>query len=469
MNFAEKFLKPRYIALSAALAVFAVLLFAPAVLHDGDTYTHIAAGRWMLDNRAVLRIDPFSYTFAGHPWLTHEWLAEVAMALTYIVAGWNGLVLLFAIVAGFAAWSLARHLSRWLGGLALTVTVILSICCMTGTFLVRPHLLAWPLLEIWAAELIIAAEAVRRPPLWLLPLMVVWANIHASFVFGLALLIPMALEDAVEHGSWSKAARHWGLFAVLAVGAALLTPHGLDGLLFPFKLMAIPQLYLITEWRPLDVRLLEPPVLVMGFALFACLSRGVKIKPVRLLVLLGLVYLGLAQVRDLLLLAVVGPLVLARPLSETLGEGTPAGWQTRRRPILVFAALFAVLAGVRLYVPVVRSDGPATPATALAHVPAALIRQPVLNDYAFGGFLIFNDLRPFIDGRAELYGGPFIARYVDMMHGDPKAVQATLAKYRIRWAILSPANGAIAVIDGLPGWHRVYADRWAVVQVKDAR
>ena len=58
----------RLIVLGTALAAFAIVLFVPAVLGDGDTYWHIAAGRWMLDNQAVLRIDPFSYTFAGHPW-----------------------------------------------------------------------------------------------------------------------------------------------------------------------------------------------------------------------------------------------------------------------------------------------------------------------------------------------------------------------------------------------------------------
>jgi len=96
-------LSARAIALGAAALAFAIVLFTPSVLNDGDTYWHIAAGRWMLDNQAVLRIDPFSYTFAGHPWQTHEWLAEVAMALAYVGAGWNGVVLLFAAAAALTA------------------------------------------------------------------------------------------------------------------------------------------------------------------------------------------------------------------------------------------------------------------------------------------------------------------------------------------------------------------------------
>ena len=106
-------LNARLIVLGAALAAFAVVLFAPAVLNDGDTYWHIAAGRWMLDNQAVLRIDPFSYTFAGHPWQTHEWLAEIAMALAYVGAGWSGVVLLFGAAAAAAPVSRARRSPPW--------------------------------------------------------------------------------------------------------------------------------------------------------------------------------------------------------------------------------------------------------------------------------------------------------------------------------------------------------------------
>ena len=51
-------------------AVFALLVglqvcLSPSVLWDGDTFTHIAAGGWMIDHWSVLQTDPFSSTFAG--------------------------------------------------------------------------------------------------------------------------------------------------------------------------------------------------------------------------------------------------------------------------------------------------------------------------------------------------------------------------------------------------------------------
>src|SRR5262249_7636368 len=89
-------------ALMAALAAFALAAFSPGLVNDGDTYGHIRAGEWMLAHGAVLRADPFSYTVAGAPWHTAEWLAEIAMALAWR-GGWPGIHLLFAIAAALSA------------------------------------------------------------------------------------------------------------------------------------------------------------------------------------------------------------------------------------------------------------------------------------------------------------------------------------------------------------------------------
>ncbi|HEY2132142.1 MAG TPA: hypothetical protein VGH36_04075 [Acetobacteraceae bacterium] len=79
----------------AAIVTFALFIFMPAVLNDGDTYSHLAAGQWMLAHGAVPSTDPFSYSFAGASWVAHEWLAELLSALAFRLAGWSGLVMLF--------------------------------------------------------------------------------------------------------------------------------------------------------------------------------------------------------------------------------------------------------------------------------------------------------------------------------------------------------------------------------------
>src|SRR5271167_4840441 len=87
------------VAGAAAITLLAVASFSQRVFIDGDTNWHVAAGRWILLHRTVPLTDPFSFTFAGKPWIAHEWLSEVLMALAFLAGGWSGVVLLIGAAA----------------------------------------------------------------------------------------------------------------------------------------------------------------------------------------------------------------------------------------------------------------------------------------------------------------------------------------------------------------------------------
>ena len=93
----------------------------------------------------------------------------------------------------------------------------------------------------------------------------------------------------------------------------------------------------------------------------------------------------------------------------------------------------------------------------------------MLNEYGFGGYLIWSHVRPFIDARAELYGDAMLSLYDKLQAGDPAAIETTLARYDIAWTIFPPDARIVAILDREPGWRRLYADAFAVVQVRDAR
>ena len=93
----------------AASLVYALVLFAPQMLNDGDTWSHIAVGRWIIAQRIVPWSDPFSFTLAGAPWQAHEWLAEVAMAAVYAAGGVALVLVLVGAAAALAIGLLARH------------------------------------------------------------------------------------------------------------------------------------------------------------------------------------------------------------------------------------------------------------------------------------------------------------------------------------------------------------------------
>jgi hypothetical protein len=450
----------------AGLAMLAAGLFAPAVLADGDTFWHVVAGRWMMQHLAVPQADPFSYTFASRPWIAHEWLAELLLAAAWRVAGWTGLLALTGLSAGLAFLQLGRHLGRWLPAGAAFVLLVLSAACITPELLARPHILVLPVFEAWCAGLIIARSA-RHPPPWrLLPLMCLWANMHASFVIGLALCVPLMVEAVLEDPAhWRPTATRWGGFLAAATLAAMLTPHGVTGLLFPFRLATMPGLARISEWQPMDFGSLQPLELALLAGLYVALTRGVRLAPMRLLIVLGLLHLALHHVRHQILVAFIVPLLIAEPLGAALTEARP----TRRaaRWHMAGMAIACCMITVRVLLPVTRPHGPNAPIEAVAHVPAALAAQPVFNEYGFGGYLILAGIKPFIDGRADMYGSDFLHRYLTITRPDRAALDAVLRDYKVRWTILSPENPAVQLMDGMPGWHRLYADRVAVVHVAD--
>jgi hypothetical protein len=455
-----------------ALFLFALAVFSLRVFGDGDTFTHLAAGEWILAHGTVPRADPFSFSFAGQPWTAHEWLAEVVMALAFRAGGWSAVAILTGAAAGAAALIVGLRVARDLSGTALFVVVALGLGLITASLLARPHVLALPLVAAWGAALMAARDRGRAPSLALVPLMTLWSNLHGGFLFGLALIGPFALE-AVALAPWPArvaAARDWTLFALASLAAALVNPYGVEALLFPFRLMGVDNLSRISEWRPQDFGHLQPMAISLLLLLGFALTRPMRTPPIRAATLVGLVFMSLQHARHEMLLGLIAPMLLARPIAAAIGAEAPTDEDWRRIARLALstaAALAAALSLVRFAAPLARVDGPTAPIAALNAVPDDLRAKPVLNGYGFGGYLIWSGVRPFIDGRADMYGGEMLGLYEKLYAGDPATVEATLKRYDAAWTIFPPDGGVVAALDREPGWRRLYADARAVVHVRD--
>ena len=464
--------------LIVGLAALARALAQPtALLNDPDTYLHIAAGRWMLTHLALPLQDPFSHSLAGAVWVPHEWLAEIILALVYDAAGWSGLVLLGAACFATGMALLTRYLLRCFEPFSALIAVTLGAALVLGHLLVRPHLLALPLLVIWSGELFAARDIGSAPPRWLLPLMALWANLHGSFMFGLALVLFLGAEATLLSGRRMPEARRWGLFGLLAVAASLMTPNGVAGFVEPFRLTMMPALQAsFSEWvspnfqsfQPLEIWLLG--MIALGF------TTGIRLPPHRLLLLLALCHMALAHVRHAELLGLIGPLAVAASLGPQIAAGirsaplSAIGRAVARLgapahlPAVALALVIAVATSLPVLLrPIERRDDPVTPAAALAAAERMRLTGPVFNSEGFGGYLIFSGIPPFIDGRIELYGDAFLARYLEAQGGNETALAALLERYGITWTLLVPEEGATHRLDNLQGWRRVYSDGHAVI------
>jgi hypothetical protein len=455
------------IAALAALGVYALVLLSPAIFNDGDTFWHIRAGQWMLAHHAVLEHDVFSLPFAGRPWDAQEWLSEILMAMAFQLSGWSGVAILTGLALAGAVWLLALYISRHLDSVPAIVVLALAIGCVMPDLLARPHILALPFLTAWIIGLAEACEA-RRAPRWLLlPVMILWTNLHGSFIFGLALILPFAI-DAVNAAKEQRGrlAMQWCLFAAVSVAAALLNPRGVGGLLFPFVLMKVQSLSAVGEWQSLDLHTYNPAELAAAAALFFLIWRGVRISAARLLLLLAILHLTFLHARYGMLLGIAGAILVAAPIGAVLqrAPASPTPIYQWRSVAAGFMVLLVACAALRITWPVRRSNEPIAPDSALAAVPASLAAQPVFNDYSFGGFLIWKGIRPLVDSRADFYGDAWLTDYAQAVDADSGTVDRLFRKYRVAWTLLKPADPLVAALDHRPGWHRLYADRYAVVQ-----
>jgi hypothetical protein len=140
------------VSLFAGPAAFALAVFVPGLTNDAETSWHIHAGQWMIAHLTVLRVDIFSYTLVGESWHTQEWLAEIAMALSWHV-GWVGVHLLFGACAAVAVAAVAHFVRRRLDLLSALLAVLLGLFFATASLLTWPHLLTLPLLALWTKGL----------------------------------------------------------------------------------------------------------------------------------------------------------------------------------------------------------------------------------------------------------------------------------------------------------------------------
>jgi hypothetical protein len=451
-----------------------------ALLNDPDTYLHIAAGRWILAHGALPVHEPFSHSVPGANWISAEWLAQIILAATYDHFGWSGVILLAAACVALTATLLTHFLLRHLEPLPALVVATAAAALLLPHALARPHVLALPLLVLWAGVLLAARDAGRPPPFVALPVMMLWANLHGSFMFGLALTAFLGTEAMLRPGPGSSGrayAYRWGVFLCAALLAALVTPYGVAGLIQPIRLIGMPALQTtFTEWRSPDFQ--TSPVLELWIvgALFVGFATGARVPLFRLVLPLGLVHMTLLHVRHADLLALVGPLAVAAPLGRSLAALTAsaqasrlARWAARlARPPRPSAAALALLVAVALALPtalrpIARGDDAITPATALAAAARLGLSGPILNSESFGGYLVFRGVPTFIDGRIEMYGNAFLAKDYRAERGDEAALKELLARYHITWTLFLPQSGAAGMMEHLPGWERVFADKHALI------
>ena len=260
------------IVVAASLSV-AVLIgcLTLSKIFTNDVWIHLKTGEIVWQTHRVPHLDPYSYTAADHLYVAHEWLSALVFYFAYRIAGVMGLIWLKFIVVLLTAVFLGLICVRHRDRLAVVVAAFGAMTYIATTrYLERPHLFSFLFMSIDLWLLFEYRDGGRRRGrlLAILPVQVVWANMHAGFIQGIALLGVFA---AGETAAWLRA-RYFGLrrdaalptrdlllllaLPVLSAAVTLINPYGVDLLEFPFRLTGMDVfMQVVFEWfPPLDAR-----------------------------------------------------------------------------------------------------------------------------------------------------------------------------------------------------------------------
>jgi hypothetical protein len=446
---------PRWIGPGALayLAIWLALLLIgrSGMLRDPGTFWHTTTGEIIL-SQGFIRHDPYTFTFAGNWWVPYQWLGEVCLALAHRVGGFDTQLLgATALLAGLFAWLSVRWLQTGLHPAIVGALVALSLAAAGSHFLVRPHLFTMAALTVTTILLVDVERGhySLRHLGWLIPLFVMWTNVHGGVLGGLATL-------GLTIGGWivywlfgrSSPVRSWydcGLLAVvlLACGLSLLVnPYGWDLVRTWQLIMGEPVLReIIKEHRPFDPS--EPyawPVLAV-LALYLFVLVGTSWRELRVTWLLPLVWFvqTVERCRHAPLFVLVGMVVIAAMWQQTRWAArlrvarpdlyAPAA-ETLSRPrwanvwlptVFVLVALGLQAATIRVPLLGVGWAQHATdhwPVELLdvlkAHEPRPHEPNRLFNDYRDGGFIIYHTpgYKVFVDDRCEVFGGAWLSAFV---------------------------------------------------------
>lgn len=447
-----------------------LLLLGNRLLADPDTYWQIRIGQQILETGSLPRTDTFSFTMQGQKWISTQWLAQVLYAVAFTRAGWAGPVVLTAASIASAFAILAWFVRRRLEAAPTLVLLMAALAIASPHFLVRPHALAMPVMVAWFDGLIAAADRSKSPSYWLLPLIALWANLHGSFILGLALIGPIALDVVLKVDAPLRVRMllRWFVFGLVALAASCLTPYGVEAILAARNILNLgAALPLIAEWRPSDFSRLGAFEICLLLGLGAVLFRGLTLPVMRIVLLLGLLHMALAHVRNVTVLALLLPIVIAAPLATRFGRADEKEKTELPCGMLAVAALVAMTAMASFVI----AGNRYAPSSSLAPAVAALKERGVarvLNDYDFGGYLIWSGIPVAIDGRTELYGERFMVELDDAMTlKSPDALFNLLTSQQIDATLLRRLTPAAQLLDHVDGWRKVFADENAVAHVRD--
>jgi hypothetical protein len=429
----------------------------------GDVYWQWEAGRYMLQHHLhLITHDPFSYTLLGHPWFDPEWGYQVLLASVVRAVGPVAFWLMAAGVGTLTVWAVVAAARQ--RGAGFTWAGFLAVMTGFGLFLFvrdRPQELSY-LFFAGLLALLTVARRDRRALYAIPPLMLIWANIHESFLLALLVLV-LEVVWALVPVRWQRfqtapLPRKAVLLTLLgSVVAVVVNPHGPALLSYALQDSADSRIgNVIAEWQSPDFHillLLAVIAIPLAITVFWLAITDESVDWPLSVLAGGMLVATLHGVRFLPYWIIAWCILAAGFKPWNAMDSRSPSWLVVGLGFLVGVVM---LAG--------RVVPPGTPAGEPVRAVRYLHHHPgrVFSTYRWGDYLVAKGVPVFIDGRTNFYVGtgvlgtflrvsnldlnpdPIFTRYrVDYVLWTPKTPLAVFLAHDPRWAIVYRTSAAV--------------------------
>ncbi len=441
---------------SVAYALLAIMpfvvVFVLSLTHplDPDLGWHLKYGEYFASQHTLLQENTFSVEMPGYRYVNHSWGSDVLLYAVYNAFGFLGVSILGAIVMTmtFFFFAQAARLSFWEEAILFPPMLYL----LDGIIFQSYRSQTLSLLGLGCLFFLVERfeDRHRKALLFLMPLFILWANMHGQFIVGLGLLVFWAASYCFRAWLMARSRKapipigDLGLILAAVLGAGcvtLITPYGVEIYLEISRHFGNHLQQYIKEWRPIAE---EPKLLwlligwgafLTGNAVMIYRQRQVLAKAHYLLPSLLFFIASFAQVRYF------WPLVLvSMPIAATcLTRIRPANQKTVAGIAASFLAC-AYLYGAFVKLPaqhIISYDWDrycrhlGCTSRSADFLQSQLAGASLLTDYDWGGWLIWNypKIKPTIDGRMPFWrdeqGYSAYEKYVALESGDEDIDQSS--------------------------------------------
>jgi hypothetical protein len=458
------------------------------LLLDSDTALHLRIGQYVLATHSVPTRDLFAFSKPAEAWYAFEWLSETAFAFVFSLAGFKGLTLLAGMLIALCITILLKYtIAKGANGMIGLVVILLTATAASIHYFARPHL--FTLLFLAITTWVLDFNRRRGGALiWVLvPLTILWANLHAGFFALFAILGLRVLGCVGEAWFWpeQRIERRREALQLIAVGAgcalaSLVNPYGIH--LHLHILETLDSAWIkdhVSEFKSPSFRREEMfDFMILLFAGMACIPSLVRKRSlVEPLWILFLGYCALVSVRHVTIFALVAAPVIAVELSDWWNGVAARFSKTSLLGILndVAAQLTEKMPGTSVFIPLVILGLAVAPGlywpTAFPEgggVPIKLIeahRDLLANGRVFtsdqiADYLIFRNAprqKVFLDSRHNYYGEKIGDAYFSILEAGPRW-RSLMDEYHLNVALVDADAPLAAVLQAAGGWRLVAGD-----------